>query len=229
MSLFTANKTGAVAPEVDLDHLLQNSYLLVIELRQGGSARSSGDLWSRCASEIERVRQSLAAADVSQRSIDLISHAQCALLDETVLTCADADARTTWTREPLQARFFSRHQAGQFLYEELREVLREPSPDPYVLTAYHRVLMLGFLGRYSQPSDPERQQLIATLNARVAPLHAEQPLSTLVDGRRRTWRLSWLRSPVLHVFAAALLLAIAWWELDCLLADLIASFATDQA
>jgi type VI secretion system protein ImpK len=109
---------------LDIDALLQDSYLLVVEFRQGASAQNSQDMWKRCAKQIEQVRQRLKDAGVSQRNIDHISHAQCALLDETVLSCAKDEAHAAWASEKLQARLVSRHQDGEFLYEYMREVIR---------------------------------------------------------------------------------------------------------
>uniref|UniRef100_A0A7C1WT49 DotU family type IV/VI secretion system protein n=1 Tax=Pseudomonas graminis TaxID=158627 RepID=A0A7C1WT49_9PSED len=221
-------KSQAAARSVDVDQLLQDSYLLVVELRHGASAPDSDALWAVCTRQVVEVRDALTQAGVSQRNVDLISHAQCALMDETVLIHADAAARAKWTHEPLQAHYFGRHQAGQFLYEEMREVLHEPSPDPSVLRVYHRVLMLGFLGRYKEPNHPKRQQLMAELTARVAPLTLDQALPTWIDARGRKPLPAWLRAPLLHLLAAGLLLAGIWWLLDSHLAALVASLVTER-
>jgi type VI secretion system protein ImpK len=221
-------KSKATAQGVDVDELLQDSYLLVVELRHGASPPDSDALWEVCTKQVVQVRDALTQAGVSQRNVDFISHAQCALLDETVLACADANARAKWTHEPLQAHYFGRHQAGRFLYEEMREVLNEPSPDPAVLRAYHRVLMLGFLGRYKEPNHPERQQLMAELTVRVAPVTLDQPLTTWVDARGRKPLPAWMRAPLLHLLAAGLLLAGVWWLLDSHLANLVASLVTER-
>ncbi|MFP3516488.1 type VI secretion system protein TssL, short form [Pseudomonas sp. SIMBA_077] len=207
---------------IDVDALLQDSYLLVVALRQGGSAPNSQELLKLCIQQIEHVRQGLTSAGMQQRSIDHISHAQCALLDETVLTCAKGDTHATWASEPLQAKFFNRHQAGEFLYEDMREVLREPAPDRQVLTVFQRVLMLGFCGRYRDVNAPEREQLLAALNASVAPLELSHTLGTqaLIGGKLSL--ASRLRSPLVHGLAAALLLAGVWWGLDHILAELMA-------
>lgn len=113
----------------DLDSLLQDSYLLVVQLRHGASAHNGNALMDLCVEQVEYVRLHLERAGLSKRSIELISHAQCALLDETMLGRATDDAHSRWASESLQAKFFNRHQAGEFLYEEMREVLREPAPD----------------------------------------------------------------------------------------------------
>jgi type VI secretion system protein ImpK len=224
----SAQCATAISPSHDLDLLLQDSYLLVVELKQGGRAQSSEGLWSQCVTQIDTVRSGLERAGANPRSIELISYAQCALLDETVLGHADESARARWASEPLQARFFGRHQAGEFLYEEMAEVLRQPSPDPWVLTTYYRVLMLGFQGRYATQHDPERQRLLAALEAKVEPLALDQGLPTMIEARQRGAYRDWMRSPLLHVLSAIALLAGAWWCLDQLLAQQLASLATDR-
>lgn len=227
MNLIALKKQTATA--VDIDSLLQDSYLLVVELRQGASAQNSLDLWQRCVEQIEHVRQLLKHAGLSQRSIDHISHAQCALLDETLLNCAKDEAHAKWASEPLQAKFFSRHQAGEFLYEDMREVLREPAPDRHVLTAFQRVLMLGFRGCYGDVNDPDREQLLAALNAQVAPLELSHGLKTQMGAGHRISSLHRLRSPLAHVLAVGLLLVGAWWGLNHLLGGVIATLLPGQA
>lgn len=221
MNLIASKKQTVTA--VDIDALLQDSYLLVVELRQGGSVQNSKQVWELCAKQIEHVRHQIKNVGLSQRNIDHISHAQCALLDETLLSCAKGDAHAKWASEPLQAKFFSRHQAGESLYEDMREVLREPAPDPRVLTVFQRVLMLGFQGRYHDVNDPEREQLLAALNAQVAPLELSHALSTQADAgyRMSLWR--WSHSPLAHGVAVGLLLLGVWWGLDHLLGSLIAT------
>ncbi|OPK11909.1 type VI secretion system protein TssL, short form [Pseudomonas sp. VI4.1] len=220
---------GQSATAMDIDALLQDSFLLVVELRHGASAQNAEQLWARCAGQIEFVRQRLEQAGLSQRSIDHISHAQCALLDETVLNCAEADAHAKWAREPLQAKFFNRHQAGVFLYEDMREVLREPAPDPQVLTAFHRVLMLGFRGRYRELNDPEREQLLTALNGHVAPMALRLGIKTQASGVNRTGSLRWLRSPLPHMLAVGLSFVAVWWALDRLLSGLVTTLLPGAA
>lgn len=226
MNLPSSKKQMVTA--LDLDALLQDSYLLVVELRQGASVQDCPGLWKRCEQQVEQVRQHLKDAGVNKRSIELISHAHCALLDETALGCAKGDAHAAWASQPLQTRFFGRHQAGEFLYEDLRESLGQPTPDVLVLTAFQRVLMLGFQGRYRDVNDPERQQLLQALNARVAPLELSPVLITEHSGHRMApWR--GLHSPLVHILAAGLLVAASWWALDHWLSRLIATVVPGQA
>lgn len=226
MSLINAKKQ--IATVVNVDSLLQDSYLLVVELRQRGEVQNSGELSALCARQIESVRQQLEKAGLSARNIDYISHAQCALLDETALTFAKGDAHASWAREPLQTKFFNRHQAGEFLYEDMREVLREPAPDLSVLTAFQRVLLLGFRGRYHEENDAERAQIVTALNAHVAPLKLSHSIPTRLNRGPRMGAGRWLQMPLIHALTVCGLLVGAWLGLDQLLARLVASLLPGQ-
>ncbi|WP_367599342.1 type VI secretion system protein TssL, short form [Pseudomonas fulva] len=211
------------ASKADIDALLQDTYLRVVELRYGTGVHSSPELWPRCVADVEHVRASLQEDGLDSRSIELISHAQCALLDETVLACAEGKAHEDWAMETLQARFFSSHQAGESLYEDMRTVLREASAHPDVFTVFQRVLMLGFLGRYRDVNHPERQQLLAAIDAHVTPLDTSQSLVTHVGGTSHLPMWGWLTSTLVHVLAASGLLIGLWWGLDHTLGEAVAS------
>lgn len=221
MNLIASKQHGALA--LDIDALLQPTYLLVVELQQGVSARNGDELWDHCVKQVEQVREHLKHAGLNPRSIDLVSHAQCALLDETVLTREKDAAHAKWVNESLQAKFFNRHQAGEFLYDDMRDALREPAPDLLVLTAFQRVLMLGFRGRYRAESDPEREHVLVALTAQVGPLPLSHGLPTRVSSGWRPGLPRGLRSGLGHVVVAALLLGGVWWGLDHLLGGVIAT------
>lgn len=216
------------AAKVDIDALMQDTYLRVVELRHGTEAHSSPQLWARCVADVEHIRAVLQERGLDRRSIDLISHAQCALLDETVLACAEGRAHEDWAMETLQAKFFSSHQAGESLYEDIRSALREASVHPHVLTVFHRVLMLGFLGRYREVNHPERQQLLTAISAEVPPLVTSQSLVIPLGTGPRMPIWGWLRSPLVHILMATALLVGAWWWLDNALSEAVASLLPAQ-
>ncbi len=221
------SKVFGKSPAVDIDALLQDSYLLVVELQNKAAAQDGEELWKLCVAQVEQCRNSLIEADVSQRSVNQICYAQCALLDETVLRNALDRAHAVWAAKPLQAHFFSRHQAGEQLYEDMREALAEPAPDLRVLTCYHRVLLLGFLGRYRTEAAPEREQLLAALGEHVEPFSAAAATPLLVSSGRGSWR-RWLSQPWLHVAVAAVLLVGLWLVLRQVLADTVMSLLSGR-
>ena len=210
---------------VDIDALLQDSYLLVVELRQGQKPQK-GALRTRCEEQVQDVRLQLEEAGVDQRSIERIGYAQCALLDETVLGCARDEAYSEWAGRPLQAQFFSRHQAGEQLYGDIHEALREPAADRLVLTVYQRMLMLGFQGRYRDAQDPERERLLELLNEQVAPLEPTAGATLVNAGSTGVWQ--GLRSPWGQLILAALLLTGLWLGLDHLLTEAVATLLPVQ-
>jgi type VI secretion system protein ImpK len=78
-------KRGAAA-FIDIDALLQDTWLQVISLRHGpkfqdGEGRT---LWERCIADVERVQRELKASELDEASCQHILTAQCALLDEAV-------------------------------------------------------------------------------------------------------------------------------------------------
>jgi len=212
---------------VDIDALLQDSYLLVVELQQKASAKEGAELWRHCAAQIEHTRNSLTDAGVSPRAIDQVCYAQCALLDETVMRNATEQSHAVWASKPLQAHFFSRHQAGEQLYEDMRAVLAEPAPDLRVLTCYQRVLMLGFLGRYRDEQAPEREQLLSALSEHVEPFATTGEAPLLVRAGGGDWRY-WLGMPWLHLAAASILLVGVWLVLHRMLVDTVATLLPGQ-
>ena len=199
-----------LAQPVDIDPVLHPTYLLVTELRYSPGARLGENLKAHCTKLVETARKQLEAAGLSARSVEHISHAQCALLDDVVLHCTEDAAHEGWASAPLQAKFFGRLQGGESLYEDIKAVLAEPAPDVQVLTVFHRVLMLGFRGRFAEVVHPERDALLLALDRRVASLKCEMPPRP--RGRERGLGLWNLPLPVQAVLAGCLVVT-AWWLL----------------
>ena len=180
--------------DTNIDALMADAWLTVTELRCGASRRH-------------------------------ILYAWCALLDETAKGReGEDDACIVWYDRPLQAKYFGALDAGDALYERMRQVLHEPAPDVAVLTCFHRVLMLGFKGCYAL-DEPVRDQLITRLAERVSPFETDQsqPVlagisgrSGLADGLRR-WPVCLGLS---LVAIAALWLGLNHW-LDSLITTLL--------
>ncbi|WP_145598732.1 type VI secretion system protein TssL, short form [Yersinia alsatica] len=212
------------SPTGNIDALLQDTWLQVISLRQG-VIYSEGEgqaFWQRCVTDIERVHQGLKDAGHSEQSCEHIRYAQCALLDETVKgRGVQDDAYFVWCHSPLQAHFFNTLDAGNQLYERMRTVLSEPAPDSAVLTCFHRVLMLGFLGGYRSVAVPEREQLVSQLTARV-PAFSFLPSRGILATASSHNRLGvWLRYWPVRLGLAALMVALLWWGLDSWLSGLL--------
>lgn len=202
--------------EICIDDLMADTWLTVTELRYGATL-ASGDgevLWQRCVDDITRVMAHLEQAGLSEASRQHILYAWCALLDETAKgRDGEDDACIVWYDRPLQAKYFGTMDAGDELYERMREVLREPVPDMAVLTCFHRVLMLGFKGRYAL-SDPAREQLIRALAERVPSFDTtqERPLLATVSGGYGL--REWLRHWPVCIGLSAMIVAGLWLGLN---------------
>lgn len=77
--------------DINIDALLRDTFLTVVELRQGTTVRHGMELYRHCQRQVEGVRERLKDAGFSRESVEHITYAQCALLDETVLSRSGMD------------------------------------------------------------------------------------------------------------------------------------------
>lgn len=207
--------------EIDIDQLMAETWLTVTLLKHGATSPDGTELYNNSCQQVESVREALGRAGVDEASIAHISYAQCALLDEAVMSRkpedigngeeSGADAgQLAWRKAPLQARFFGSLYAGEALWDRIAEVLRQPAPNRAVLTCYHRVISLGFQGVFSMKSvsQSQRDEVIRVLSERVAPLDAG--LSMVVQ-RTGKHRYSLLRSVWFWVALTVVLTGTVWW------------------
>ena len=208
----------------DIDALLQDTWLQVISLRHGPRFQDGEGLtlWQQCVADVERVQQALAEADIDEAGRQHILYAQCALIDETVKgRGVQDDACVQWYDVPLQGHFLGTLDAGDALCDRMRDVLREPAPDSAVLTCFHRVLMLGFLGSYPSASAPERERLVNALHERVPAFRFPQTQPVLAGGKTGRRLQGVLSSWCVRIGLSILILAGLWWGLDSGLSHLL--------
>ena len=209
-------KRGAAA-SIDIDALLQNTWLQVISLRHGPKFQDGEGrvLWERCIADVERVQHELKASELNETSCQHILTAQCALLDEAVKgRGVEDDACVQWYDIPLQGHFLGTMDAGDTLCDRMRDVLREPAPDHAVVTCFQRVMMLGFLGSFRTLNDPERQKLVNALSEYVAPFSCPPSYSLLAESRVGCGMSGWLASWPVRIGLSLVAVAALWWGLD---------------
>ncbi len=212
----TDTKRGTSA-SLDIDALLQDTWLQVISLRHGPQF-GEGDgrvLWERCVSDVEQVQRKLKESGLDEASRQHILTAQCALLDEAVKgRGVEDDACFQWYDIPLQGHFLGTMDAGDTLCDRMRDVLREPTPDSAVITCFQRVMMLGFLGSFRSLNDPDRQKLIQILSDRVPPFSSPQDHPVLAESRVGRGMRGWFSSWPLNIGLSVLVLGALWWGLN---------------
>ena len=210
------HKRGAAA-SIDIDALLQNTWLQVISLRHGPQFQEGEGrvLWDRCVADVERVQQALKKSGMDEVSCQHILTAQCALLDEAVKGRGmQDDACVQWYDIPLLGHFLGTMDAGDTLCDRMREVLREPAPDNAVLTCFQRIMMLGFLGSFRSLNDPERQKLVAALSEHVTPFSYPQTHPVLVEARTGYSMGGWFSSWPVRIVVCVVILTALWWGLS---------------
>lgn len=150
-------------------------WLMVSQLRCGQPVTDGEALYRQACRWVTEAREALTAGGVSEASAEQMLYAYCALLDESVLNRASQDdGYRRWRKDPLQARFFSTLNAGEELWERIRQLLREPTADAAVLTCFFRTLQLGFVGQYRAEDDERREDVAQALGARVPPFSLTQ-------------------------------------------------------
>ena len=200
----------------DIDAMLQNTWLQVISLRHSPEFTDGGGrrMWERCVADVERIQQALKDAGYDAQSREHILYAQCALLDEVVKgRGVQDDACVQWYHLPLQGHFFGTVDAGDALCNRMREVLQQASPNLAVLTCFQRVMLLGFLGGYRSLHDPERENLVQALSARVPPLHPHT-LPLIAPARPLRSLTGWLSGLPQRIGFSVVLLVALWWGLN---------------
>ena len=210
------SNTSAVAP-VNIDALLQTTWLKAIRLRNGlrineGEGRP---LWNGCVKDIVRVQRALKVARLDEINCQHILYAQCALLDEVVTSRGvEDDAFLQWRGIPLQKYFLGTTDAGDKLCDRMWKILRDPDAHRAVLTCFHRVLMLGFLGRYRALHDPERRRLAQALSERMGAFSLPQRPPVQAVAQRKEETSAWLASRSTRIKLGVILLGIVWLGCD---------------
>jgi len=202
-----------------IEQIFYPGWLMVSQLRGGQEVRDGEALYRQACRLVQEARTSLSDAGYSDMSRDHMIYALCALLDESVLNRGTTDdGYITWRRDPLQARFFGTLNAGEELWERIRELLKAPAPDIAVLTCLYRTLQLGFVGQYRAQDDERREDVIRTLGERVPAFTSFQDAPIVVrasrrrDSRRWYW-ISW-------IIGTAALVAL-WFFLSSSLTELV--------
>lgn len=192
--------------------LFRDTALEVSSLSDGGEVESMTAWQFRCVELVERLRREMRLGGMPDDEIQEISYAQCALLDETALRNLPENLRGDWEMNPLQVRFFNSYNAGEVIYERIGALMRKKEPSPDLIDAYTIILNLGFRGRYFDPKDEERLQIIDGL-ARLRSLPFNDGF--LVTSGHKTPTSFWRNlSPLAWIIIAACVPILLWLVLD---------------
>lgn len=153
--------------------------------------RANRQVASDPASFRSHMKRLLSAADSESRSagyppedVKLAIYAVVAFLDESVLNSRQP-MFAEWPQKPLQEEVFGEHMAGEFFFDNLRQLLaRQDSEDlADLLEVYHLCLLLGFKGRYTGSDRGELHQFTSTIGDKILRIRGG------VAGLSPAWRL----------------------------------------
>ncbi|HGN0867561.1 type VI secretion system protein ImpK [Providencia alcalifaciens] len=207
-----------------IDMIFAQTWLMVCQLHQGTAITQGDSFYRRVCQLIDETRQKLLEHGYPESAIEHMQYAQCALIDESVMNRQQQDdGYNTWIQSPLQARYFNTLEAGDKLWDRLRSILNETAPNPDVLLCFHRVLTLGFVGKFRQKEAPERERIVAQLNVQLPDylITSELPLVVkpkLRFSRRRLYWFGWI--------GGILVLAAMWWGFSASLEHLLQQWMT---
>ena len=137
------------------------------------------------SAELDRYQTAARAAGADHESAEQAAWALAALLDDAVLN-TPWGAASAWGRPRLVASRWSQTDAGEYFFEALANMQREPGRYANVLEIFHRCLAMGFEGRYrvsrdrSGDVDGVRKSVARTLAELVGP--AEPDLVASLGG-----------------------------------------------
>lgn len=207
-----------------IDMIFAQTWLMVCQINQGISITNGDGFYRRVCQLVDETRQKLLEHGYAESAVEHMQYAQCALIDESIMNRQTRDeGYNTWIQSPLQARYFNTLEAGDKLWDRLRSILNETAPNPDVLLCFHRVLTLGFVGKFRRKDAPEREQVMAQLNVQLPDylISSELPLVVkpkLRFSRRRLYWLGWI--------SGILLLAGMWWGFSASLEQLLQQWMT---
>lgn len=207
-----------------IDMIFAQTWLMVCQLHQGTAITHGESFYRRVCQLIDETRQKLLEHGYPEATIEHMQYAQCALIDESVMNRQHQDdGYNTWIQSPLQARYFNTLEAGDKLWDRLRSILNETAPNPDVLLCFHRVLTLGFVGKFRQKDAPERERIVAQLNVQLPDYLISSDLPLVVKpklrfSRRRLYWFGWI--------GGVLLLAAMWWGFSASLEHLLQQWMT---
>jgi type VI secretion system protein ImpK len=91
--------------DIDIDQLMTETWLTVTMLKKGAITLNGSALYNKCVKQVESVREALERAGYDDASVEHISYAQCALLDETVMSRKPEKAKEERSRKLMKARW----------------------------------------------------------------------------------------------------------------------------
>ncbi len=195
-----------------IDNIFQDTWILALAIKNIPGVVVDKALYQHCVKMVERVQEKLYSAGASDILADEIKFAHCVFLDEAVMTQPDTDVSVWWAETPLQGIFMEDLHGGEVFYENIKKLLRGSSPSEAVITCYHRMLMLGYRGKFIHDDgeqNEERQSLLKQLGELLPAVKGKINTPVFIRNRRQDIRF-WRRSPwVMQLLGLLVIVAVS--------------------
>ncbi|KEY56973.1 DotU/TssL family secretion system protein [Serratia sp. DD3] len=192
-----------------LDALLLDTWLLALTISHGQSVTVDQQLHRQCMERVQQVQDKLTAANAPASVIDEIRFAHCVFLDETIMNQPDTDVSVWLELTPLQGHFLGHTNGGDLFYQHIEALLQAPSPSVALVSCYHRMLLLGYKGKYHTEDHRERMSFIRQLEKLLPQTTGTHDPNSIVISRGKReiplWRSPWL------LMTALVLLTVGTW------------------
>ncbi|KGT94779.1 hypothetical protein NG99_07025 [Erwinia typographi] len=192
-----------------MDVIFQDTWLLALAIRNTPGVVVDKQLYQYCLKQIEAVQEKLQQAGATEAVCEEIKFAHCVFLDEAVMTQKDVDVSFWWHESPLQSRLLMHLRGGEYFYEHIKKLLREPAPSVAITACYHRMLLLGYKGKCRTEDNGERLSLMRQLETLLPDVPGNERHQDIVvsTGPREG---QWWHSPPVVLMALVLFTAGMW-------------------
>lgn len=200
-----------------IDALLLDTWLLALTIKHGQSVTVDKLLHRQCMERIQQVQDKLVAANAPTTIVDDTLFAHCVFLDEIIMTQQDIDVSVWLELTPLQGHFLGHTNGGDLFYQHIEALLQAPSPSQALISCYHRMLLLGYKGKYHTEDHRERISFMRQLEKLLPQATGTHDSNSLIisRGKRETplWRSPWLLMTTLVLLTAGTWAGARWFLL----------------
>lgn len=184
---------------------------LLGRLVAGASGSPVPTLMAAAVTLVRGFEQAALTAGISPRDVAAARYSLCSALDEAVLTTAWGQA-SAWNANTLLSRFHGETWGGEKVFGIIDRVLEAPQRYPDLLDLLHRLMLLGFQGRFraerdgTARADVVRERLFQAFRTQTDATPS-MPSARPIQTRRARGPTSYV--PVWIVAVACLVLALS--------------------
>lgn len=117
------------------------------EYKNIATLEDSGELFLYCADEIKNITEGLRQEAVDEKIITTARYMICGYIDEIVFN-TPWGVNSQWVTQSLLSYFYKEVNAGEKFFKIVDTLLQTPGSYLHILDLAHRLLSLGYMGKY---------------------------------------------------------------------------------